>query len=612
MIRIFKKMNAIGEIKQKLDIVEVVSEYVSLQKAGRSFKALCPFHSERTPSFFVFPEQQSWRCFGACSTGGDIYSFIMKKEGLDFGQALRFLADKAGITIADTSVHDKELDNRRDRLLRINEAAAAYYHHLLTKTASSEKARNYLEQRGLSPQIIDAFQLGVSRDSFEDILHHLSAEGFKESEIVAAGLALERDSGGSYDRFRNRLMFPIRDIQGHVTGFGARALDDSLPKYLNSPQTLVFDKSSSLYGIDRAKTAIRQKNVAIITEGYMDVLTAHQHGWENTVASMGTALTEKQLSVLKKLTKNLILALDADSAGEEATGRIAETVDIENYLKAEVKVAVPVQGKDPDEEIREDPALWSESLMNAKSIGDFMIDSVTSRVDLGSAMGKNQAVENLLPLLSKINDPTRRGHYTYKLAQILKIKDQNLHDQLNKFIKDHKKIKKNIGTESITPGKKLFSSSNPIEEYCLGLLLQFSELRPEGMKIPQDYFEYNENREIFLKWQKNSDIESLRKNIDVALYPHLDSLLTKVYPPSLKDNDEKQLQVFSDSIIRLREKQIRNLEAKKAELLAIESEIGGHAAAQEKQKEQGIEESQQLKQVFNQQHHQRQQMVMKE
>ena len=315
-------MNSIEDIKQRLDIVQLVSEYVNLQKSGRNFKALCPFHTEKSPSFFVFPEQQSWHCFGACGTGGDIFSFIMKKEGLDFGQALHLLAEKAGVALIAASSPQKQVDDKkRDRLSEINEAAAEYYHHLLLNTSAGKMARDYTIERGLSPQTIDNFQLGFSPEGWETIRQYLISKGYEERELIAAGLLVEREGGGNYDRFRNRLMFPIRDMQGKLVGFGARALDDSLPKYLNSPQTLIFDKSNILYGIDHAKKAIRQDNLAIITEGYMDVLTAHQHSWENVVASMGTAVTDRQLAILKKLTRNLILALDADTAGEEAISR---------------------------------------------------------------------------------------------------------------------------------------------------------------------------------------------------------------------------------------------------------------------------------------------------
>ncbi len=602
-------MSVIDEIKQKLDIVEFIGEYVRLQKSGRNFRALCPFHSEKTPSFFVFPEQQSWHCFGACGTGGDIFSFVMKKEGVDFGQALRLLAEKTGVVSVRPDLQDKEEDKKREKLIQINESVAAFYHHLLQNTPVGDNARNYLVRRGISSQIIKDFQLGFSPDSFDDTQQYLLGEGFEEVDLLDAGLVLERDGGGRYDRFRNRLMFPIRDIKGRVVGFGARSLDDSLPKYLNSPQTSVFNKSNSLYGIDKAKESIRKKNLAIIMEGYMDVLAAHQYGWDNAVASMGTALTEKQLSSLKKLTKNLILALDADTAGEEATLRMVETIDIENYLRAEVRVVVPSQGKDPDEEIRKDPALWEQLLEKAKPIVDYILDTAKDKVDLGNAQDKAIAVDKLLPIISKMDNSIRRGHYIQKLAQILKVKENDLRDRLAKLKIDERK-RKTRAVDSPVPSKDVsFSSANPIEEYCLWLLLKYPKLRSDGMKLNVDYFEYSENREIFLKWQQSADINSLRDNLDSTLHQYLNSLLNKVFRPTIKEDEDEQRKILKDCIIGLQRRLLRRQVDKKGELFAAEAEVGGQEAQLAKLDELGSEESKQLKRVFVEQSRRRHSVV---
>jgi DNA primase len=236
-------MSVITEVKQRLDIMEFVSEYVTLQKAGRNFKGLCPFHSEKHPSFFVFPEQQSWHCFGACGTGGDIFAFAMKKEGIDFGQALRLLAQRGGITLGPReTVADKAEDEKKKRLFQINEAATEYYHHVLTTTKAGATARDYLARRNIVPETVRGFRLGFSPDAWEAIKDYLLGKGYTERELVGVGLIIEKEEGGSYDRFRNRLMFPICDIQGRVTGFGARILDDSLPKYINSPQSLRLER----------------------------------------------------------------------------------------------------------------------------------------------------------------------------------------------------------------------------------------------------------------------------------------------------------------------------------------------------------------------------------
>lgn len=300
-------MNTAAEIKQRLDIVTVISEYVQLKKAGRNFKALCPFHTEKTPSFFVFPERQSWRCFG-CGVGGDLISFVMRKEGLDFGGALKTMAQRAGVPLVEKKTRADE--GRSALLYRINETAAQYYHQLLLSSSLAQGARKYLQRRGLGEEILREFQLGFSLDEGEGLKQHLSKQGYSESDLVAAGLVAEK-GGRTYDRFRGRIMFPICDAKGRVGGFGARALDDSVvPKYLNSAAGPVFDKSSILYGIDRAQGAIREQGRVVIVEGYMDVITAHQCGFRNVVASMGTALTEKQIAVIKGLTAHVCLCLD--------------------------------------------------------------------------------------------------------------------------------------------------------------------------------------------------------------------------------------------------------------------------------------------------------------
>jgi DNA primase len=291
-------MSTTDDIKQRLDIVDVVSLYVKLTKSGRNYKAACPFHSEKTASFFVFPEKQSWHCFGACATGGDIFTFVMKKEGIDFGQALRLLAEKANITLTyKTGQATAEDAARQNNLFKLNEVTAEYYHYLLLHDEEAAAAMKYAAGRGLSPAIMDSFQLGFSPNKWDGLLTYLAKAGYREDEMLAVGLIVQRETGGFYDRFRNRLMFPIRDAKSRVVGFGGRALDDSLPKYLNSPQSLLFDKSSIIYGIERARGAIGQNDCVVITEGYMDTLAAHQFGFENTVASMGTALTEKQISI---------------------------------------------------------------------------------------------------------------------------------------------------------------------------------------------------------------------------------------------------------------------------------------------------------------------------
>ncbi len=613
-------MSVIDDIKQRLDIVQLVSEYTKLQKAGRNYKASCPFHSEKTPSFFVFPERQSWHCFGACGTGGDIFSFFMKKEGIDFGQALQFLANKAGVPLVASTTPERQTQNKeRERLFEINEAAAEYYHHVLLNTSKGETARDYVAKRELSAETIKKFQLGFAPEGWDTLKQYLKGKEYGETELLTTGLLVEREDRNNYDRFRNRLIFPIRNIQGKVIGFGGRALDDSLPKYLNSPQTPVFDKSSSLYGIDHAKTAIRQKDQAVIVEGYMDALAAHQHGYDNVVASMGTAMTDKQLTILKNLTRNLILALDADTAGEEAVSRSGEMLDkmlpvppsfygwvrYEDAHNAEVKILILPQGKDPDELIREDASQWQKLIMEAKPMVDFIFESATAKVDLASARDKSLTAEKLLPLLLEMQDPLRQAHYLERLARLLKIDEHVLGDALKRFRATERRRKATKDMKAFTPVVPTFTSSSPLEQYCLALLLQYPELEAESSVLSPDHFENTENRELFVKWQQSDDLASLKNSLDSALQEYLESLLTKALLTVIKENETTRREAFNDCVTRLQEGRLRNLEAKKQGLLAIEAETGGRTAQLAKLEEQGLEIDKQLQEIRIKQNHRR-------
>ena len=592
-------MGVITEVKQKLDIVEFISEYVTLQKAGRNFKGLCPFHSEKHASFFVFPEQQSWHCFGACGTGGDIFAFVMRKEAVDFGQALRLLAQRTGVALSSREAPSKAEDEKRERLFQINEAAAEYYYHILSSTKTGAMARSYLAKRNIVPETIKEFRVGFSPDTWETIKNYFLGKGYAERELVEAGLIIEREEGGSYDRFRNRLMFPICDIQGRVTGFGARVLDDSLPKYINSPQTPIFDKSSSLYGIDKAKSAIRKKDLAIIVEGYMDALTAHQHEWQNVVGSMGTSLTEKQVEAIKRLTKNITLALDADLAGEEATLRGKAILA---YSSIEGKVISLPPGKDPDEVIGQEVALWQKLVEQAIPIMDFAFQSVIGKVDINKARDKSLAVQKLLPSISEVKDATQRFHYLEKLARELKIGRSELEVALRKLKAPGERPRVSKSPER--PGeqsrraRQLISSAG--EEYCLALLLQYPELRPLAQELSLEHFECTENREVFAGWCHSSDISTVESKLDISLLEHLYYLVDEnfPFPPAIRQNERTRHLDLAQCILRLHEKLSRKLEAEKEATLEIERERGGISSELAKLEEQGIDSGRKLQEIF--------------
>ena len=578
-------MSIIDEVKQHTDIEAIIGQYTTLKKAGRTLRALCPFHTEKTPSFFVYPDRQSWHCFGACSTGGDVFSFIMKKESIDFGEALRLLAEKAGVTIPSKLEKDPEQD-KRERLYRANEAAAQYFHNQLLNSTVAEKARLYLTKRGVSAKTIVNFQLGFSPNNREELGTHLVEQGYTANELVDAGLIIASENGRNYDRFHGRLMFPIQDTRGRITGFGARVLDDSLPKYINSPQTSLFDKSGSLYGINLASSAIRKHDMAVIVEGYMDVIIAHQYGFANVVASMGTAITDKQVNTLKKLTGNLALALDADSAGEEAMLRC---ITFENILDTELKVILLPQGKDPDEVIKETAGVWQSLVNTAIPVLDYTFDIVAAKFDLSTASGKSLAARRLLPNIAEAKDVIRQSHYIQKLSRLTKVSALNLEAELRKM-KSGRDIQSSNQKAAVPALRSVFSSSR--EEYCLALLLRHPELKEQSECPLPEYFDNSENREIFLALKQVNDLGSLKDKLDEAIWDHLEAIASKDIPEGRIE------QKYMDCILSLRKKFLQNLEIKRSDVLLSEREMGGTVAELAKQEEQGTENKTKLLEVY--------------
>ena len=555
-------MSTIDEIKQKLDITDVIGSYVTLKKAGRNLTAVCPFHSEKTPSFFVFPEKQSWHCFGACSTGGDIFAFVMKKEGAEFGEALRILAQRAGV-ILPTRIEPGIPKEEKEEYYSANEAAAVYYHNLLLNSPAAAKAKNYIEKRGLTVNTINDFQLGYALDSWDALKLYLMGKGHTEKTLVTAGLLYQDEKGKTHDRFRNKLMIPIKDARGRVTGFGSRVLDDSLPKYINSPQSPTFDKSGTLYGIDRATAEIRKKEFAIIMEGYMDVIMAHQFGVSNAVASMGTSITDTQINTLKKLTKNLVLCLDADAAGEEAMLR---TVGYENVLGGEMKVIRLPEGKDPDEVMLEDMAEWQKYVDGAVPLIDFMFEKRTAGLDLSTALGKSSAVNALLPVLAAIKDPIRQAHYLQRLATLVKVDMNTIKLSLNQLKQTGQKRKGATAKPGVKSGHQL--NPHAREEYLLSMLLQNPEFKNMEENVC-DYIEDSLNREIFRSWQEAEDIQALKERLDPSIHEHMDAILGKKLPPGLHNDIEGRI---NDCIHELKRTYLKNMAARRAESGEAETE----------------------------------------
>ncbi len=442
------------EVKNKLDIVEVIREYITLKPAGRNFQALCPFHNEKTPSLVISPDKQIWHCFG-CAKGGDVFTFVMEKEGLAFGEALRLLAAKAGVSLPEYS---PELASQKNRLLDAVETAAAYYHRLLMESPVANAARQYLAERGLTEEVLTDWQIGFSPDSWDDVIIYLKGKGFNERDILAAGLAVQKGDGSNryFNRFRGRIMFPLADVNANIIGFTARVLPanegkDGMGKYVNSPQGPLYDKSKILFGLHRAKTAIREQGYVIIVEGQMDVITAHQFGFKNVVASSGTALTDEQIKLLDRFTDNLLFALDADAAGQLATnrasqaiinqditmveapdrfGRLHSYIDSARSFKKNIKVAMLPSGKDPDEAIRRDRAGWMRALTEAKPLMEYYFDRSLAGLHLETAEGKRLASQTLLPLIGRLPNPVEKDFYVKKLADLLDVDAKFLYEAM--------------------------------------------------------------------------------------------------------------------------------------------------------------------------------------
>jgi DNA primase len=438
------------DIKDRLDIVEYVARFVpDLKKQGSMYKACCPFHSEKTPSFVVNPANQSWRCFGQCAEGGDIFNFAMKRHGWSFTEALQELGRLAGVETERRTPEQRRQDARREHLLSMIRTAAEFYHqHLMSDAPDAAPVRAYaMQQRGFTEETLKRFQIGYAPAGWDHMLSALQDLGYSQDDIRDAGLVSVNDRGRVYDRFRHRLMIPIRDERGRVVGFGARALNpDDNPKYLNSPQSLLFDKSRVLFALDVAKTAIRETGLAVIVEGYMDAIQAHQAGFANVVAQMGTAMTESQLKlIVPRYTQRIILALDADAAGQNAMRRSLEVArqtlqtDAGGRMNAEIRIMQLADAKDPDDILRENPRLWQQAVDAAMPVADFVIALETQDLPANATMQERQALaQRLLPILAASENNLYNKENVQKLALRLRLDERDVLAWAEEQRKSHK------------------------------------------------------------------------------------------------------------------------------------------------------------------------------
>lgn len=589
-------MSSIDEIKARIDIVDLVSETVQLRRSGKNYTGFCPFHSNtRTPAFVVFPETGTWRCFGQCNEGGDIFGFMMKKEGWDFSETLRYLAEKAGVQLKPPTPQEEAIAEEHDHIRSLLEEAVTYYRHQLVNTPPGEKAHEYLKQRGLDGETIEAFGLGYAPNSWDAGLNHFKSKGYTEQDLLDAGLVTERDSGGFYDRFRHRVVFPIRDERGRMAGFGARVLNpEDIPKFINSPQTPVFDKGHLLYGLERARRPIRSQDQVVIVEGYLDVIALHQAGYANTVSPMGTALTDRQLNLLKRFSRRITLALDSDAAGDKATLRGLEvarqTLDRESdpvfdargllrheaRLKADIRVTTLPEGMDPDDVVQRDPGEWERIIQNAKPIVAHVMDTLSTSYDLTDPKAKDEIASQVLPLIKDIPSAIERDTYRQRLARLLRVDERALLSEPRSQAPGRRpyRTRKPPETHRAESAVIQIASNYALEAHALGVLLRRPDLlynvdrnlQEQGLsRLSKDDFQHADHQTLLgtLRDSINQDIAEplnyVLNSLSLTMMEVADELLART--DDLDPNEDRVLGDLLRTILDLRHRHVhQNIE----------------------------------------------------
>ena len=547
-------MDQATEIREKIDIVSLISEYLPLKKAGRNFKTNCPFHNENTPSLVISPERQIWHCFG-CGKGGDAFTFLMEYENMEFPEALRALAKKAGITLRETAFKSQEY-SEKEKIFTINNQALKYYHYILTEHKIGNVALSYLlEKRKINKGIIDTFELGFAPSGGSALSDYLvKKKGYKNKDLLFAGISFERN-GRLYDFFRGRIIFPLFDHRGNVTGFSARALDDNnQPKYLNTKETAVYHKGSMFFGLNGAREEIKQKQDAIIVEGEFDMISLFMEGIKNVVAIKGTALTENQVNLLARFTPKVTLCLDQDNAGFEATRRSLETIEKKGLTTA---IIVTTEGKDPDEAIKKNPAGFKKAIKESVGVYDYLTEKFVSETDKDTAQGKKDITDNLLPLFANITNEVIKEHYLKKLSAILDISIASLLKEVEKL------QKKDLEDKVIVPLKKSTKTERETaEEYALALILQSNDPKKaveENKAFFEEYkFEIQALEKVlkqtfpFFEKRDKFNAELFSKSLSKELVPAFDTCY--LFPLTKFIIDEsKYPQEISKQISRLKE-----------------------------------------------------------
>lgn len=537
----------IQEIRDKLDIVDVVSSYVPLKKAGRNYKALCPFHTEKTPSFMVSPELQIYKCFG-CGKGGNIYNFVMEIEGVEFREALQMMADRAGIKLERLALSPE--DEKRERLYKINELANQFYKFLLTEHKIGKKALDYLHDREITEESVKTFEMGYAPNSWDSLGKYLLSKRHSLSDIIRAGLVLPKEFGrGFYDRFRGRIIFVLRDTRNRAVGFSGRTLVGDEAKYINTPETEIFKKRHFLYGLNLTRKEIKQTRQAVVVEGEFDLISPYQAGTKNIVASKGTALTEGQIALLKRLADDLLFCYDADIAGDEAAKR---GIQMAEEAGLNVKVINLPTGKDPDECVQKNLQGWKKAIENAISVYDFYFKNALGRYNIKTALGKKKAAKELLPIIASIPDPVEKDHYTKRLASELGVSETSLLAALRSFSRADEQEK---AVEDLTKRFEEASAPRVIQEYVLALLLKspLDQAQAASHRLGQKDFSVPKLQNIFVAFKeylsgrkRAFNIKSFRDKLSEEEQLLLDELYLQDFS-FLSENEGR----FSEEISRM-------------------------------------------------------------
>ncbi len=566
------------QVRDAADIVEVVSGYVSLNKRGQNFWGCCPFHGEKTPSFSVNPGKNMFYCFG-CHEGGDIFKFIMKIENCSFMDAVKLLANKYGIPIPEREKSPAEMKRERERarIYETNDMAARFYHACLINERYGSVAMQYLQGRGITPEIIENFNIGYALNSFDALLNSLGKRQFKPQELLVAGLVAEGGRSGHYDKFRNRVMIPIRDPRGHIVGFGGRVLDNSTPKYLNTAETQWFNKRRILFGFDVAGKAIRSSKQAIIVEGYMDAISLHAAGITNVVASMGTAFAEEQAKLLKRNCEEVVFCYDSDLAGRRASIR---AVSIARNAGLRVRIAGVPDGKDPDEFVRAHGRdAFLEVINNALEGIDFQINETLSQNNIDNLAGKVQAVSNILPFLKECSTEIEVSEHIRRLAQRLMLDEGLIWDDYRR------KTQGNAQRQQVLPDSKAENASMGSGQTTEELLLAQLYVKPEYMYLTEDIvneigFTKASYQQIYDKIKQSSEGEAIT-DLE-GLDSEAQSVMAGIMARQLPNGNAEQ--VLQDCLKKMQRNYLEN-EYRKHSQLAIEYSTTGDARMLEELRE---------------------------